>query len=804
MLLAENQETLKIVLAGKVLSEKDEPLSHANVVVNETILGTTTDIDGFFSIELPMSDNLSITIHYIGYESKLFKVKDLDLQEGIVTFVMKTALVSFSPVEVIGEPLLKRDQIIEPSLRMLGIAQLSSIPSIGGGDIFRALQVLPGATSSSELSNQLYVRGGTPDQNLVLINGIPVYQPFHLFGLSSSVDDASVDYVRYYSGGFSVRYGDRLSSVIDIVTKPGNDSLATYLDINPISASFTVSGPLYDKLRWRFSGRRSYFDGLGKAVGTDFPYYFYDIEGKLSYLPNPKSLITLNTFISFDDYKTSYERFMYNPLYKNHPDYSIAHADTNQYRKINKNQLRWSNQLFSVRWTARHNSQQMSEVTLYTSYLGQDLYNQKSFISHPKASVSTLNWVKKMNEDWLYSKRPTEANTLLMDIGIKGFHEFNFRNKFDVSVGGGYSQKIITYDWYTNNFEFISPYINVFMDFPPDSMDYSLDLKTVYGYTEVVKKLFPYLWLRGGVRLANHSTYDKATFDPRFNLTWEFHRDWKFKIGLGKFSQPLSSSTEYGFYSVASLYFPNDKAIPTAHHILARVIYENQQLPNFDITLYQKYFNNILFFDHEGRSKTGEGNSKGLELSINHASTNNFLLRLDYGYTIMQKTQSGETFYPNYDQRHELYTQANTNIGRGWFFGALWTFSTGRPANLAASPAYIGNLDVNIDEFGNLYIQPWPTILNLPKNVFRYPSFHRLDISLSKQWQFKHSTLDLDFQVINLYNRNNVVYYEDIREETEKIPDPDNPLYNIFKQKIVVEAFNGFPFFPTIEVSYEF
>ncbi len=282
---------------------------------------------------------------------------------------------SFSPIEIIGKASLKKELNIEPSLRVLDIHQLTSIPSIGGGDVFRALQTIPSVNSSSELSNQLYVRGGTPDQNLILINGVPVYQPFHLFGLSSSVDDASVEYIRYYSGGFSVRYGDRLSSVLDIVTKPGSDSLSVYLDINLVHSGATASGSLGQKLRWRVTGRRSYFDIMEKAGGSDFPYYFYDVEGKLSYLPSPKSLITLNTFISKDDYDTDYERLMYNSLYRYHPNLSIARADSNQYRKINKSKIDWSNRLMSLRWMKRHSSKHLTEVTFYSSYLGQDVFN---------------------------------------------------------------------------------------------------------------------------------------------------------------------------------------------------------------------------------------------------------------------------------------------------------------------------------------------------------------------------------------------------------------------------------------------
>ncbi len=797
-----SQQNSNLLIHGAVLTDDNIPLPFANVIVEGTETGTITENDGSFRLLLPPADSVKIRFDYIGYEPKRLLLTRKDLTGEPIIIVLNIKSLSFSPIEIIGKSTMEKSQLIEPSLRMIGIRDLQSVPSIGGGDVFRALQNFPGVNSSSELSNQLYVRGGTPDQNLVLINGIPVYQPFHLFGLSSSVDDAAIEYVRYYSGGFSVRFGDRMSSVLDIVTKPGSDTLTAYLDINLINAGGTVSGSLGDKLRWRVTGRRTYLDALSRPFGKKFPYYFYDLEGKISFLPNSHSLITLNTFVSEDDYKVGYDRIMYNRLYKYHPDKAIAYADSNQYRKINKSQLGWTNRLLSLRWMNRHSPEHMSEVTVYFSSLGQDLFNRKSFIPNPKASKSTRDEVQYYNREYYdYRSDAAVAETKLVDVGINLFHEWTLSKISEVSLGSGYSLRNLNYTWNTSDFDIISPYINIFMDFPPDSMNTNLELKTVYGFAEYILQPVKGLWLRGGLRLTNYSVYSKTAVDPRVNLTWTFNPNWTVKLSWGLFSQALSSATEYGFYNVASLYFPNKVNFPQAGHTLAGVIFDNRNNLLLDFSVYSKSFSNLLYYNKKGEAGTGKGVSHGIEFLSSYTPNSSVFIQLAYGYSITEKTQGGERFYPNYDQRHKINLRAGIQLKRNWMLNVNWSFTTGRPGNLATNLAY--SADISGDDTG-VFIQPIPFVLELPKNVFRYPAFHRLDISLTKTWSLRKGLFSGYFQILNLYNRANVVYYEDIKEEYKEVPDPDLPGHTITKPVYTSRQFNGFPFFPTIGISYAF
>ncbi len=381
---------------------------------------------------------------------------------------------------------------------------------------------------------------------------------------------------------------------------------------------------------------------------------------------------------------------------------------------------------------------------------------------------------------------------------------------FETAFGDGYSIRKLNYYWNTAKFDVISPYINMFMDFPPDSMDYELELKTLYSYAEVIFHPLASFWIRGGIRTTDYSEYTDLALDPRINLTWEFHPYWKFKLGWGKFSQSLSSSIEYGFYSVASLNFPNDTNPPHSVHTLAGLIYDNRQNLFVDLAFYNKTFSDLLYFNKEGEFKSGPGKSYGAELMLSFSLNKSFSTQLSYGYSVTQKTQDGETFYPNYDQRHKINWQTDIKLGHGWNLNAIWTLSAGHPANLVTSMAYSGfdyqswYYESEIGEDREPDFNVLPIVLDLPKNVFRYPAFHRFDISLTKKWLFRKGILSTYIQILNVYNRKNVVFYEDIKEETKDIPDPDRPGYVITKRKFVAENFNGFPFFPTIGGTYEF
>jgi hypothetical protein len=272
-----------VLIKGRTINPSSDPISYVNIIVKGTTIGTVSDGNGYFSLSIESTDSLMILFSFIGYTPKELLVRPANQDLNLGNVILMQEAISFSPLQIIGESNLRKLESLETSLRLITANDIPSIPSIAGGDVFRVIQTMEGVNSTSELSNQLYIRGGTPDQNLVLLNGAPIYQPFHLFGLSSSVNEAAVDYIKYYSGCYPAEYGDYMSSVLDISTKPGSDSLSANVAINLLEFDGTLMGSLGDKWRWRASYRRSYSISWENSLMSQSPIIFTTPKVKFPY-----------------------------------------------------------------------------------------------------------------------------------------------------------------------------------------------------------------------------------------------------------------------------------------------------------------------------------------------------------------------------------------------------------------------------------------------------------------------------------------------------------------------------------------
>jgi len=287
-------------------SENVERLIGANVYILNQNVGTVTNNYGFYSITLP-SDSVSLRISYIGYQSQYFS---FDLQQDIKLDVeLARVTVDLDELEVVAERNNSGLRNTRMGTLSLPIEQVKQIPALlGESDIIKALQLLPGVLSGYEGSSGLYVRGGGPDQNLILLDGAPVYNASHIFGFFSVFNPDALQHVQLTKGGFPARYGGRLSSVVDISMKEGN--LRRYeIDgaVGLIFSKVTVQGPLLkDRMSFLISGRRTYLDvvtrpflkrrpELGNAV-----FHFGDFNAKLNYIDSPRSRIYLSFYSGQD------------------------------------------------------------------------------------------------------------------------------------------------------------------------------------------------------------------------------------------------------------------------------------------------------------------------------------------------------------------------------------------------------------------------------------------------------------------------------------------------------------------------
>ena len=283
-------------------AETGEALIGANVYIKETQQGTSTDLNGYYVILNVNADSVSVISSYIGYKT-IENYRKLTAISNQYNISMEPSPIESETINVSAEKSIRQKQIQYSQIKLNPIA-LRRLPSIGEADIFRTLQTLPGVLTANELSTGLIVRGGNTDQNLILLDGITVYNPSHLGGLFSNFIVNGLKEAELIKGGYNAEYGGRLSSVLNVLSREGNrKEININTSISLISAQATIEGPTYkNNGAWMLSGRRTYIDKFFELLDSDAPpYYFYDLQGHIFSDLSKKDRINLSFYSGRDD-----------------------------------------------------------------------------------------------------------------------------------------------------------------------------------------------------------------------------------------------------------------------------------------------------------------------------------------------------------------------------------------------------------------------------------------------------------------------------------------------------------------------
>lgn len=765
----------KISVHG-VVSGQGVPLAGVNISNIESSQGIFTDDNGYYALKLSFADTLSIVFSYMGYQDSTVTIVS-DENDFELNLELKPRTIQFSPLSVYGNSFSYLQDKYAPGITVLTPERISRMPGIGDEDIFRTLQTDPAVTTVSEISNQLYVRGGTPDQNLVLINGAPIYQPYHLLGLATAMNIDAIESVRFYKGGFSARYGDCLSSVIEITSEPGGSEAEYSISANLIDNKFTASGPVGSKIRYRLSWRSSFYDRIFPVFGVKFPYRFSDGQLKISYLPSPNRLVTLNIFGSNDLWWE-----------KNHTDHwrweeevediSTVQSDSNHYTINTDYDISWQNLLVSVQYLQRISSKLIWSSTLYQTLLRQNFKYAHEWRADQAASDYVRAMVDQLNVKQAQIKT-SDAQPSLTDFGLRSDIEWNWHSDHHLSGGVYYYHKIFDYHWEISDFAKFNEYATIFMDFPPDTFHYDRQLNNLAVYLED-----SYERNRFGLRCGGRwNSFDESHCDMRFSAFYQITPLSKITLAAGQFSQFTGTSIEYGFYSLAEIPLMVPDKPERAVHWLASYEYRLTDKLTLGFNAYSKKYQNLVYIDADGDIiNSGQAYSRGLELDLNgYLGYKNFL-SLNCAWNNTRKTTAGETFYPNYYQEFKGSALFSRQLNSKWMIDLVWNISSGRPSNLATCRVY-----TKVWSTSQVYEFEKP----LPKNFFWYPTFHRLDLKLVRSFQRQKTSGKVYFQIINVYNRSNILYYsgyESYRVHTWY-------QYRLIKQ-------NGFPFLPTIGIEW--
>lgn len=690
-----------------------EFLGFASVVLEETNYGISTDKRGYFIISsIPANKTYSIKISYLGYHTKTEKVrieKDKYVQKDI-KLVPNT--MELDEVTAYGEK-IRKSNATDIGLQTLTMKELEYIPKGVETDILRSLQFVPGVKASSDVTAKFYVRGGASDQNLIMLDGVTLYNPYHAFGIFSIIDPDMINSVQFYKGGFTSDLGGRLSSVLNMSTKDGNkNNYSASASSSFLTGKMSVEGPIPDG-SFIFAGRKSYINSISKNFldSKSIPFDFYDASFKLSYM-NPEFLknskFTLTGFLSDD---------------------KVDNKD------INKENYSFKNNLISLQWFQAWEKPVFSEMSFSLSKFEARVDPNQSKAKPRKNNVSdfTMDW----NFSYLFESRD--------ELGV-GLQAKSFSTLYEFENLKGVNTKL---DDFGGQFDFYIKYKYLRFE------NFGVDIGTRLNPASISAKGSPF-------------------FEPRVSMTYRVNPALSFKAAYGLYTQEIMAFTDEN--EVISLFEPwiiipeNLNPAQAVHYVLG-IDANPFTFLNIQIEGYYKDLKNLPEINKEKKTAADpdliatKGESYGLEVYLKYQDPV-FYSSMAYTLSWSYKYDKEKKYFPRYDSRHALNFLLSVSLGAGWQAGAIFNINTGQPFT-----QIIGYYDKLY------YTDPWSTypVLGQEKpypllaelNAGRLPVYHRLDLTLSKKMKLYFVNISLEANIINVYNRKNIFYFK--RETGERI-----------------------------------
>lgn len=686
-------------------SSNGEPLIGGNVYIAGTDLGSATNSRGYYVIASVPAGTYEIHFRYIGYETH---AEERTLTAGaneIINVELTPATLEGKEVRVIAEK-LESDRRIKASHLSLKTKQLTEVPQVVEPDLFRAVQALPGVSTLSDFSSGLYIRGGSADQNLILIDDIDVYNPNHLFGFFSTFNVDAVKTVELQKGGFGARHGGRLSSLLNVYNKDGNRKrVEGVARISLLNTSLTLEGP-WSKGSWMISGRRSYVDQTAKLFDYEIPYYFYDFHAKVNYDISHNNALSFSTYLGQD--QMDWETGGLNIL------------------------LAWGNDTFSTRWTHLFSSKLYSQLVVAGSWFESDI----EFQFQDDFKFFRDNNIRDYSIKYGLTYTPNSSH--MFDAGLE------MKNlKFEFKSG-----------WHSDTSE---------DETAEDELEFNYDGLYTSFYVQDHWTISPLLQLQPGLRFNYYSEGDYFDVAPRLSVRYMLTDRISSHVTYGRYYQYLNIVSEEGA-SFADLWFPVDETVEPGesdHYIVGLKTDFNQ---NFDLEIeaYYKPYNNLVELDEEFVNSIiepdaqlsdlfnkGEGEAYGGEIYLkNNIWGFSGWLGYTLGWTkrIIEDYNFDKEYPPKYDRRHQLVIMENYQFNDKWRLNLAFKYGSGQPMTRASARYSV--VDIN----GREEI----IVLDGEKNAYRLPDYHRLDLGLYYTKKYQKWTLEPYLQVINVYNNENV------------------------------------------------
>ena len=754
-------------------SSSGEALIGANVVIQETGQGMATDINGYYIIQNIIPDNYTLMVSYVGFAVNRQKInistgqsikKDIELVEN---------LVELNQIDVTAEKLQRRNNI-QPSKINLSPRMMKAAPALAEPDLFRTIQALPGVLTTSEYSTGLVIRGGNTDQNLIMLDGITVYNPSHLGGVFSNFIVDGVKEAELIKGAYNAEYGGRLSAVLNVISREGNQKeFKGKASVSLLSTQATLEGPFY-KGAWVISGRRTYFDlvlpkVLPDKIATNIPpYYFYDIQSHIFSDITSKDRLSLSYYTGIDD--ILFDTFGLDG--------------------------RWGNNTISGHW------RRVFSERLVGNFL---VANSKFRTMFGLGGDGGL-----INDN------------IIDDQTVSG--DFSWFKSSDVTLKFGIQHKVL-------GFEYLSKFQDsVAFKIKNSPIELGSYIKMKYSFNDI-------FILEPGVRINYYNVFPDSLYpDLRFGLKYLLTDDRYINFSLGNYHQFIGTFQDDFNPSILDNWIAVDESVAPGKSIQFVLGYEEyiKDMYKIQVEGYYKDLKNLLTYE-ERRSSTdaqvsdeklsdivtpADGYAYGVEL-FGQKMAGKLSGWLAYTFSVSRKTMESiynkyeKEYYTNWDRTHAFSALGNYQFNKKLEVNWRWTLQSGQ--------AFTPILGYYIQKFPESPEEVFRTIPG-SRNSSRYQPYNRLDLGAVYHAKIGKTNVDFFFQIINTFNRKNIfrkVYslgnpYNGLDDDNDWVedehdtnqngrPDPgEENVDELDEGRIQERDLSLFPIIPTFGFTWEF
>lgn len=727
LLISLAQAEEKATLSGYIKDAASaETLIGASVYAPQLKIGTTTDFNGFYSLNLPKGKH-QLQIGFIGYETKTVEIE----VSGNNKLDVKLASSSTQLTEVTVTDQVKAANVedMKMSSEVLSIKTIKEIPAfMGEVDVLKAIQALPGVQSGGEGTTGYFVRGGSADQNLVLLDGATVYSPSHLMGFFSVFNADVIKEAELYKGGVPAQYGGRSASLLDIKQRNGSsDKFHGNGGLGLIASRLSLEGPIQKgKSSFLIAGRRTYADVFtrmsSKPELKNSVMYFYDLNGRLNFRLGEKDVVTLSGYYGDDVLK-------------------------------NKEQLSWNwgNRTATANWKHSFSNKLYADISA--------LYSDFNYTLGVNSTAnSELEWKARINDETLKADFTYLANSRFsFKVGAASIYHTIQPGVIDISGGETETSFELETQHALESSAYLSSTIKVNDEFTIDAgLRYSMFQNiggTVNRYGDDTEPL-------------SSTTYDarefhgtQGGFEPRLSMRHMLGTSSSIKMSYNRMRQYLQLASNSTTGTPLDIYFPASENIkPQIADQIALGYFKNFNDNSYELSaeVYYKYMQNQIDFkdnanlilnEHlENEVLSGDGQAYGLELMLKKTQgklTGWVSYTLSHTERTIEGINDGKAYLPTQDRPHAINIVSSYQIKPRLQFGAAWTYSSGAPISLPTSSyEYEGVVVPVYDE----------------KNGYRLPDSHRLDVSLNldgkkkpgRKWEYSWN-----FSIYNVYARQN-------------------------------------------------